>query len=405
MNSFSKYPTRLTWFMALLLALFLAGCGGGGGSSTAITDTGTLSVSLTDEAACGFDAVNVTVSAVRVHKSASASENDAGWSDITLSPPKKINLLNLMNGTLESLGQTPLPTGHYTQLRLVLVANTGSAVSNSVVLSDTTTEIPLDTPSAVQSGIKLIHEFDVATDQRVDLVLDFDACKSVVTRGNGRYLLKPVISVIPTVLNGIDGYVDTSLLGSHVAVSAQVNGTVVRSTAPNAQSGEFFLARLTAPGTYDVVITADGRSTAVITGVPVPSATSVTMVSTNAAPITLPLSAARNITGRVTFNPPPEVNEGAVVAAKQTLSSTPAVTVTVKSQAADLLTGNYALVLPVGAPLLGQYGAGTLPILLVERPLAAGKYAVEASATRYTTQSFNKDISSADATQDFTLVP
>ena len=95
----------------------------------------------------------------------------------------------------------------------MLSANTGTTIANSVVLSGTTTELPLFTPSGVQTGIKLIHEFDVAPGQHVDLVLDFDALKSVVTRGNGTYALKPVIKVIPTVLTGIDGFVDTSLLG------------------------------------------------------------------------------------------------------------------------------------------------------------------------------------------------
>jgi len=35
----------------------------------------------------------------------------------------------------------------------------------------------------------------------------------------------------------------------------------------------------------------------------------------------------------------------------------------------------------------------------------AGQYAVQASAAGYVTQSFNKDISAADQTQNFTLIP
>jgi len=105
------------------------------------------------------------------------------------------------------------------------------------VLSGTTTEISLNTPSAVQSGIKLINQFDVASGQRTDLMLDFDACKSIVSMGNGRYALKPVINVIPTILNGIDGFINPALLGSHVMVSAQQNGTVMRATVPNATTG------------------------------------------------------------------------------------------------------------------------------------------------------------------------
>jgi len=389
------------WFVAILLAsvAIMAGCSSNGSSTPA---PGTLGVSLTDAPACGFDAVNVTVSKVRVHQSSSATENDGDWHDITLNPARKINLLNLTNGALERLGETPLPAGRYTQLRLVLAENTSSSFANSVVSSGTTTEIELVTPSAVQSGIKLINEFDVASGQRVDLVLDFDACKSVVTRGNGSYGLKPVIKVIPFVLNGINGFIDASLLGSNVVVSAEVNGTVVSSTVPNAQTGEFFLARLDAPVNYDVVITADGRATAVIAGVPISSTTSTATVSTSVTPITLPTSTTRNISGTVLLNPPSS-DEIAYVSSKQTFTVGP--TVTVKSQAVDLLSSAYTLTLPVAAPLLGHYGTGILPIALTAQPAAAGKYSVEATAIGYQTQSVDKDISVADETQDFTLVP
>ncbi|MBC7513686.1 MAG: DUF4382 domain-containing protein, partial [Herminiimonas sp.] len=261
---------------SLSTAGLLAACGGGGGTDS--STAGSLSVSLTDAPSCGYDAVNVTVNKVRVNKSASASDTDGGWTDITLSPARKINLLNLTNGTLDSLGQTALDSGHYSQLRLVLDANAGNALANSVVLTGSTNEISLDTPSAVQSGLKLGHEFDVAAGQRVDLVLDFDACKSIVKKGNGKYALKPVITVIPTVLNGISGFVSG---GTNVIVSAQQNGVILRATVPNPTTGEFYLARVV-PGNYDVVITADSRSTAVIAAVPVATTTTTTAVSTAA---------------------------------------------------------------------------------------------------------------------------
>jgi hypothetical protein len=392
-------------YLILLLFVIIASCSGnsttspaGGNSSTTSSTggTGMLGISLTDAYISSFASVNVTVSKVRVHKSASASESDPGWSEIILSPARKINLLDLSNGRLEELGQTPLPAGHYTQLRLVLLPNTGQSVANSVVLSGTTTEIPLKTPSAAQSGIKLINEFDVASGQRVDLVLDFDALKSVVRRGNGSYGLKPVISVIPTALNGIDGFVNPALLDSNVMVSAQVNGVIVRSGAPNSQTGEFFLARL-APGSYDVVITADGLATTVIAGVPISGPDSSAIVSTSAAPINLPASSTRTIGGTITLDPPDETVV-AYVSSRQTFTGGP--TVTVQSQATE---GAYSFVLPTGAPRLGQYGTGTLPIALTDQPEIAGIYAVEASASGYLTQSVTINISSANPTQNFTL--
>ena len=412
-----KHSKSFIWLMGLLLT-GVAGCGSGGGDGAG-TQAGVVSVSMTDAPACGYDAVNVTVSKVRVHQSDSASDNAAGWTDITLSPARKINLLNLNDPTqpnlaLDNLGETPLAAGHYTQLRLVLVPNSGgSPLANSIVLSGTLNEIALETPSAVQSGIKLIHQFTVGAGQRVDLLLDFDACKSIVKRGNGTYALKPVIKVIPFVLNGIEGFVDPALFVNqanvnHVTVSAQANGDIVRATMPNSIPGKFLLARLD-PTSYDVVITADGRATAVIAAVPVASNTSITTISTSVVPFTLPTSTTRNISGTVTLTPVTD-DETVFVAAKQSLVS--GLTITVKSQTAALVAGNppgdstYDLTLPVGAPSLASYSATlTITPTAAAQSTVAGKYAVQASATGYVTQSFNADISTVNATQDFPLTP
>src|SRR5678815_1831652 len=344
MNTLKKNLKPLIWFMGLLLTGFVAGCGSDGGGST---QPGTLGVSLTDAPACSFDQVNVTVSRVRVHQSDSASDNAAGWTDITLSPPRKINLLDLNYSTnpnpnfaLESLGETPLPAGHYTQLRLVLDRNTGQSLANSVVLENTTDEIALDTPSAVRSGIKLIHQFNVGSGQRVDLLLDFDACHSIVKTGNGTYKLKPVIKVIPYALNGIQGFVDKnsfanqSLVGKNVTASAQFNGEIVRSTVVNTDTGKFFIAHLNPANDYDVVITADDHATAVIAAVPVDPAPVITAISTSAAPFSLANSSSQAITGKVTLSPADD-DGTVIVAAKQTLDSGPIVTV--KSVVASVL--------------------------------------------------------------------
>jgi hypothetical protein len=400
MKKFAGSKTR-TWMIVSVLAALVSACGGGGGSGGVASGTGTLGVSLTDAPACGFDAVNVTVTKVRINQSSTASENDGGWTDITLNPARKINLLDLNNGVLLPLGETPLAAGRYSQLRLVLDPNTSNGLANSVVPTGGV-ETALVTPSAVQSGIKLVNEFDVASGQRVDLLMDFDACKSIVKRGNGVYALKPVIKVVPFVLNGINGFVDTALLGSGVLVTAQQNGVIVQTTAPNTTTGEFFLARLPA-GSYDVVLTANGRSTAVIADVLVATSTSVVPVSNTVTRITMPESATGIVSGKAVLKPASS-SELAYVAAKQSFGGSP--TVTVKVVAADDLDGGaYSLSLPIGEPLLGQFGTGVLPIALSMQVGLAGKYSVAGSATGYQTQSFSKDISGTNATQDFELVP
>lgn len=394
---------------SVLAAVSLTACGGGGGGAspapTPVATAGTLKVSMTDAPACGFDAVNVTVNKVRVNASGTASDTDGGWTDITLNPAKKINLLNLTNGVLESLGQTTLAAGHYSQLRLVLDPNTGNGMANSVIPTGGV-ETTLSTPSAVQSGIKIVKEFDVAAGQTVDLVLDFDACKSVVTQGKDRYALKPVVKAVPTVAagTGITGFIAPSLLSAHVSVSAQQNGAIVGATVPDPTTGAFTLTNLAA-GNYDVVITADNSAASVIGAVPV-TATGGTQLSTAAAPLTMAASATGSISGNVTR--PANATEAAYVAAKQTFAAGP--TVTIRYAGADISTGAYTIAnLPVAAP---QYTAYTTTRPLVFAPATtvlpgAGKYKVEASGAGYTTKTIDLvDISVTSATNvNFTLAP
>ncbi|MGO4379271.1 DUF4382 domain-containing protein [Pseudoduganella sp. RAF19] len=386
-------------------ASLLTACGGGGGGGSSTQppmQLGSVSVSLTDAPACGFDAVNVTVSKVRINQSSSASDTDSGWTDITLSPAKKINLLNLNNGALEALGTASLGAGHYSQLRLVL---DGGANSNTVIKTGSANEIALDTPSALQSGIKLVNEFDVAAGQRVDLVLDFDACKSIVSKGNsGNYSLKPVVKVVPTALNGISGFVATAALASHVAVSAQQNGAIVASTTPNPTTGEFDLTRLPA-GNYDVVIIADGYAANVVGAVPV-TASAMTQISTTAAPIAPVVSLDHNISGSVTQNPVSST-EPAQVAALQAITGGP--TVTLKYTLTPIGGGAYTLTgLPVAAPRYVTYSA-TLPLVFATAAIVppAGQYRVDASATGYTTKSVAAvNVSTTDqANVNFALTP
>ncbi|HEU4851628.1 MAG TPA: DUF4382 domain-containing protein [Telluria sp.] len=402
-----KTSTHLRLAAGTALAAALAACGGSIDvePNPPVRTFGTLGVSLTDAPACGFDAVNVTVNKVRVHRSATASDTDSGWTDITLSPAKKINLLNLTNGVLESLGQTSLEAGKYTQLRLVLDANTGNGMANSVVPTGGQ-ETSLDTPSAVQSGIKLTNEFEVKAGEQVDLVLDFDACKSVVTKGgSGRYSLKPVVKVIPTAINGISGFVAPALVAANVTISAQQGGKIIAATTPKT-TGEFMLARLPT-GNYDVVITADGKAATVIGAVPVATASSNTALSTSAAPIAMADSAANSVAGTVTMTPA-STTEAAYVAAKQTFASGPSVTIRYKG--ADLTTGAYTIdKLPVAAPQYAAYSA-TLPLVFAPATTVtpgAGKYKVEASAAGYATKAVDSvDVSTQSQTGvNFALVP
>jgi hypothetical protein len=377
----------------LFAALALAACGGGSSSDSNVQPMGSLRVALTDAPSCGFDQVNISVSRVRVHASQSADDNSSGWRDLSVTPARRVNLLDLTNGILEELGQIALPAGQYTQLRLVLQPNAGGSPANSVVPTGGA-EQPLDTPSAAQSGIKLIHAFTVPAGGLADVVLDFDACKSIVQRGNGTFGLKPVIAVVPRVVAEIVGNVDPALSGTRI--SAQVGGAVMRTTVPDA-TGAFTLAFLNpaAAANVDVVIAAPGRATAVVSAVPI-ALQSTTRISTAAAPFSLPASATHTASGVAT--------PAAALASVRALQSVGGVPIVEVATASADAAGAYSLTLPTGAPLLAPF-ATPLPLVFAPQAANAAKYTLEAAADGYVTQAAAVDLTAANATVNFALMP
>ena len=375
---------------AMVASAVLTACGGGDGGST---PTGTLHVAMTDAPSCGFDHVYVTVSQVRVHASANAGDNDAGWSTVSLPAPQKIDMLSLTNGTLADLGQTALPAGQYQQVRLVLVPNQGNALSNSVVPSNTGVEQQLATPSATQSGYKIISPFTVQPNTLVDLVLDFNACKSIVQRGNGTYSLKPVVTATPTVVSGqISGYVAQAEAGA--TVYAEQGGKVVRGTVADG-SGKFVLSPLiqsSTQGNYDVVIVQNGVSSGIVRSVPV-VVNSNTAVSTSNVPIALPASAMSAVSGTVT------PSAAALVRALQTVDAN---AYEITSVNANLDNGAYVLSVPKAAPIVGTYN-GTLPVALAAVPAAAGRYTIEADPASGTPQAVSVNATTDQSNVNFSF--
>lgn len=191
--------TRKSALVPLLLLLTtLPMCGGSsddGVTNPTATAGGsgqsTLRVNLTDKPAEEYSAVNVTVVAVRVHRSGDVGELEAGWEKLTVTAAMPVDLLQLRNGVIYELCQAQLPVGHYQQIRLELAPNTGSEppFKQSVVTADGVTHA-LEMSSGT---IKVIHGFTVEASKVTDLTLDFDASQSVKKRGNGTYFMTPVI--------------------------------------------------------------------------------------------------------------------------------------------------------------------------------------------------------------------
>jgi hypothetical protein len=119
------------------------------------------------------------------------------------------------------------------QLRLILGDN------NYVITQDGQKEM-LSTPSAQQSGLKVLVNATMSGGVLYRLVLDFDAAKSIVPAGNsGKYILKPVIRVLSFVPSGgiVKGFVaPDSVLTTIFAI--QGNDTV-STTATNQGNYQF----------------------------------------------------------------------------------------------------------------------------------------------------------------------
>jgi hypothetical protein len=368
-------------FLPLVFCLSSCGSNEEGG-------VGTLNVILTDAPACGFEHVFVTVKSVRVHRSEGAGPNESGWYELKLPIPQKIDLLSLSNGVFLTLGQTPLPAGNYQQIRLILDDNSGSGALRNSVVPDGGSEQALDSPSASQSGYKVIGNFAVQRDTLIDLVLDFDACHSIVQKGNGGFALKPVVKATPLQISGIiEGYVSPADAGT--LVLAEQDGKVIKATVADS-TGRFILspvAQSTSVGDYDLVLVREGDATVIVRGIPVAAGAS-TRVSTLTEPFTLPSASTSTVSGAVL-----PVSTGGVVTALQFSSGG---SYTIASANANLDTGAYGLSLSTAAPLVGDF-TGTLPVSLTADPLAAGQYSIRAMSLLGATQTIVVDLLSGNA--------
>src|SRR5215471_6176843 len=142
---------------------FLSGCGGGSSNPNMNSNApATVNITVSDPATCSgpqgpFSHVYVTITDVQINASASATDNDPGWIDLTpglQQNPKQVDLLGQANNQcfLAMLGSTTeLQPGSYQQIRIFLANNSATiqnnrcaSTANCVVLSsDPTTPRPL----------------------------------------------------------------------------------------------------------------------------------------------------------------------------------------------------------------------------------------------------------------------
>jgi len=114
------------------------------------------------------------------------------WVDLKDWPGGRlVNLIELEDVSM-LLASLELEANKYTQLRLFLMGGENDAW---VVLKDSGLAEPLKIPSVYQTGIKLNRPFEIVEGMITELTIDFDAEKSVIKTGNGKYKMKPVIHV------------------------------------------------------------------------------------------------------------------------------------------------------------------------------------------------------------------
>jgi len=152
---------------------------------------GILQIKITDQAE-RVSSLVLTISDVKVH--AATNENLAQQSDgqetnetdlsgwMAVIGAKTIDLVKV-KGIKELLGETTLPEGKYTQIRL--------SVSSATATIDGVTQV-LKIPS---KSIKFIHPFEIQNNETTSLIIDFDADNAVIKAGD-KYILKPVVKII-----------------------------------------------------------------------------------------------------------------------------------------------------------------------------------------------------------------
>ena len=206
-------------------------------SDNAASGNYSYKVRLTDDPG-PYSEVNVDIQAVEV--------TGGNGQTVTLNTNAGVyNLLDFTNGADTLIATSTLTDSRVNQIRLILGPN-NTIVSNGVTY-------PLSTPSAEQSGLKLLINQNLQADIDNSILIDFDANASVVQTGNGTYKLKPVLRTVVAAISGnITGSITPA--GALVTVSATSNTTGLIYTSNVDAEGNFTITGLP-PGSYSVTLT------------------------------------------------------------------------------------------------------------------------------------------------------
>ena len=154
--------------------------------------TGTLKIYLTD-APGDYKEVNINISKIEGHIANNGEEGS--WEVLKeWSGGLPVDLIKLEDVSM-LLASLELEPNKYTQLRIFLNGDASLVLEGEDGPNRPTETVPLEIPSSANSGIKLNHPFKIVEGMITKLTIDFDAEKSVIKTGNGKYKMEPVISL------------------------------------------------------------------------------------------------------------------------------------------------------------------------------------------------------------------
>ena len=229
-----KVISLLTMLIALTFLMVSGGCSKDD-STPPPAGNPVLSVKMVD-APSGYDAVYVDVIGLEAN-------TGTGWITLALDNSGVYNLLSFTNGnSLALMNDTVMAPCTISELRLILGTN------NTVVVNGITYE--LTTPSGQTSGYKVkMDPQQLIAGGVYQLVLDFNTEKSIHETGNGKYMLKPVVT----------GYLQTSVGSISGTISPVAGAYYIEATTATDTSGTYinqidgkFLISAVLPGTYIV---------------------------------------------------------------------------------------------------------------------------------------------------------
>jgi len=156
--------------------------------------SGSLSIHMTDSPFSEAQAVLITFSEVSVH------QENTDWTVVPFAAGATSRTCDLkqLEGAQDILGTEWLTAGRYTQIRLLVTAAALYDAPAAAGPCAGTIDPPGDPIGEVEipSGeVKLNRPFELAEESTTTIVLDFDGDQSIHETGNGRYIMRPVISV------------------------------------------------------------------------------------------------------------------------------------------------------------------------------------------------------------------